>query len=318
MNQIPQELNYEQFLINNYQLCPIHNERLGLLKIDDCQNNDLLKCWECFAEQNFKFIPLKIFLNNDVSKIIKGWPIFEDSQLYYQLKGISTRENLIKQDIQNVQNYYQSLKKEINNLIDEKEKQTLKNIYMNYEQFEYPIDLYNQISKKEKLKDIILNQYQNQEKQNELFSQIVKENLQNQENYKKKMLESLDNLNKNTLNLESHHKIKDKIFELIKSINDFSQNFMNSQIQQEKNIQLIQNLEIKIDSIDNLDKMYGFSIVNIKLKQGFLLRKQEKESHLSETAKKSTIKQNRRWNGNYILQDKQSNKQEYPEKEHQI
>ncbi|KAL4484657.1 hypothetical protein ABPG74_019834 [Tetrahymena malaccensis] len=287
MNQIPQELNYELFLINNYQLCPIHNERLGLLQIDDCQNNDLLKCLECFTEQNFKFIPLKLFLNNEFSKIIKGWPILEDSQFFQQLKGISTRENLIQSEIQNVQNYYQSLKKEIINLIDEKEKQTLKNICKNYENFEYPLDLYNQISKKEKLKDIILNQYQNLDKQNELFSQIVKENLQNQENYKKKMLESLDNLNKNTLNLESHYQIKDKIIELIKQLNDFASNeeifnksqynIMNPQIQQEQNVQLVQNLEIKINSIDNLDKIYGFSIVNIKLNYEYINRKDIKD-----------------------------------------
>ncbi|KAL4484696.1 hypothetical protein ABPG74_019873 [Tetrahymena malaccensis] len=275
MDQISYQHDYEYFLIKNYKLCPIHNQRLTLLKVDSNQNNELLQCLGCHAEQHFKFIPLMAFLNSDFSTIIKGWPILEDSQLYQQLKGTAQKETLIQQDIQKVQNYYKSLRTVINSLIDEKEKKSLMNIQKRYDKFEYPIDLYNQFSNKEKLKDIILNQYQNQDKQNEQFSQIVKENLQNQENNKKKLLESLDNLNKNTLNLESHNQIKDKIIKLIESLNDFTSNedifnnsqqlIMNTQIQQGQNIRLVQNLEIKIDSLKDLDKIDDYSIVNINL-----------------------------------------------------
>ncbi|KAL4484697.1 hypothetical protein ABPG74_019874 [Tetrahymena malaccensis] len=246
MNQTSKQHNYEQFLMKNYQLCPIHSQRLSLLRIDNYQSGNLLKCLDCLIEKPFKCVPLIKILESDFNTILKGWPIFDDSQIYDQLKDMKQKEDFIMQDIQTVLNFYESLKKEIILLIQKEEKETIKNLQTRYENLEYPLDLYNKISQKEKLKDIIFNSYQNQDKQNYEFQKIVKENLQNQENYKGQIFYSFNNLNRSTFTYEELFSVKDKIIQLMDSIS-------------------IAQSQIKIDSLQKLNQIYGQTIIDIGL-----------------------------------------------------
>ncbi|KAL4484694.1 hypothetical protein ABPG74_019871 [Tetrahymena malaccensis] len=265
MDYIAQQDNNEQFLIKNYKLCPIHSQRLNLLKIDDYKNENLIKCLECLAVQPFKFVPLIKFLDSDYSDILKGWPILEDSQFYDHLKGMKQKDDHIMQEIQKVLNFFDKLKKEINKIIEKEEKDLVNDIQTKYDNLEYPIDLYNKISSKVELKDIILNSYQNQEKQDELFSQIIKQNLENQEIYKQKMLESLENYNKNSISYEKFFTIQEKIIQFVKQMN-FGQT------------------QIKIDSLENLNQIYEQQIVDIELEENNI--QEEGAKQIAEALKK--------------------------------
>ncbi|KAL4484659.1 hypothetical protein ABPG74_019836 [Tetrahymena malaccensis] len=248
MDQISQQNNNEYFIIKNYKLCPIHNQRLNILRIDDFQNGQLLKCFDCLIEQPFKFVPLIKLLDSGLNTIIKGWPILEDSQIYDQLKDMKQKDDLIIQDIQKIQSFYESLKTEIISLLQKKEKDTLKDLYSRYDSIENPIDIYNRISQKEKLKEVIVNSYQNQELQNDEFSKIIKENLENQQYYRSQILDSLDKLNQKTLNFEQLFKIKDEIIQVINKINNVAQT------------------QIRVDSLKNISQIYQHSIVDLDFK----------------------------------------------------
>ncbi|KAL4512635.1 hypothetical protein ABPG72_020472 [Tetrahymena utriculariae] len=179
--------------MENYQLCATHNLRLNILKIENQENEYLLKCLDCLLEQPFKCVPLVKFIDSDFNTLIKGWPIIDDSQIYNQLKGMKQKEDFMMQEIKKILSFYQKLKQEIISLIEKKEKDTLKDFETRYENYEYPIDLYNKISQKEKLKDIIFNQYQNQDTKNKIRVEGVKQIVL--------ALETLQNINHLVLDL---------------------------------------------------------------------------------------------------------------------
>ncbi|EAR81559.3 kinase domain protein, partial (macronuclear) [Tetrahymena thermophila SB210] len=277
MDQIQnyQMLGYNQnelFIMKHYnQKCNLHNQRLDILKVDNYSNQQMLKCIYCLSEQTFKFLPLKQVLDSNQSTLFKGWPILDDTEIYEQLMVIPKKEELIKQSIQNVQVFYKLLRDEINLLIDKKEKDSLINIEMRYDSFEYPWDLYNRICQKEKLKDIILNQYQDFINQNQAFSLIVKENIEKQKVYKEQMLNSLRTIQSYKVDLVSQNQIKDLIVQLINQINDFSiaqenrnmlQVSQNSQVQGN---QLDQNKKIQIFSLEDLSNIQNFQNIEIYL-----------------------------------------------------
>ncbi|EWS75539.1 kinase domain protein (macronuclear) [Tetrahymena thermophila SB210] len=193
-----------------------------MLKIDNYSNQKMLQCLYCLSGQTIKFLPLKQILDSNQSTLFKGWPILDDSEIYDQLMLIPQKEELIKQRIQDVQIFYKLLRDEINLLIDKKEKDSLVNIEKRYQSFEYPLDLYNRICQKAKLKDIILNQYKDFHNQNQAFSLIVKENIEKQKVYQEQMLNSLKTFQGYKVDLVSQNQIKEQIIQLINQINDFS------------------------------------------------------------------------------------------------
>ncbi|KAL4511592.1 hypothetical protein ABPG72_012437 [Tetrahymena utriculariae] len=240
MDQISNQKDYEQFLIKNYKLCAHHKQRLTILQIDNYQNGHLLICLDFLKAQTFKFVPLIEFLIND--RIIKEWPVLEDSQIYDQLKDIKQQNELY--DF--ISNFYKQLKEQICSLLEIKKKNTIKNLNTIYDSFENPLDLYNKFSQKEKLRHIILNSYQDQNKQNDEFSNILQDNLKNQGSYKSKILESLNNYN--ALNFEQLYKIKDQMIKTINQINDLEQIKINllkdlNQIMDNQLLKQIQNIK---------------------------------------------------------------------------
>ncbi|EAS05735.3 kinase domain protein (macronuclear) [Tetrahymena thermophila SB210] len=276
-NTFDNNLN-ELFIIKNYsQRCNIHGQRLDILQVDNHSSEQMLKCIYCIQGKSVIFLPLKCVLEG--STFLKGWPILDDSKIYEQLLQIPKKDELLNQYIQDVQNFYKFLKHEINLLIDKKEKDSLMNIQKRCDSFEYPLDLYDRISQKEKLKDIIINQCQDFHNQNQAFSQIVKENLQKQEAYIQEMNNSLNTFqsqeNRNILPVSQN--LQDQGNSQMNQIKqgelEMQDNVENNNIEVAQNDLPAQDEIIEIDSLQDLDTVQNFQNIVMDFSKLYCMQK---------------------------------------------
>ncbi|KAL4513106.1 hypothetical protein ABPG72_017791 [Tetrahymena utriculariae] len=155
-----------------------------------------LKCVDCISQNGCsKSIPLISLLDSDNTTIFKSWPILDDSIIYSQLHDMANRTKTEEESITKLKIQFKDLKAHLIESLEKKEQEMCQSIYEKIKSFEQVIEVYNEISQKNKLKEIILNQYQNFSQQNLILKKIIAQNLQNQDIMKTKILEQIQNTN---------------------------------------------------------------------------------------------------------------------------
>ncbi|KAL4467729.1 hypothetical protein ABPG74_013064 [Tetrahymena malaccensis] len=256
----------EKFLLSHYRKCPVHKRSIMYLRLDNKKDSQVIKCQKCLDEKKFKnFIDIVELLQSDDHFIFQKWPIHDDDKISKNLKKIN-------------QWPFAQYCEEINLIFDEivektqqKRKEILKDLGQIQENQQKSLNYYKQISQKEKLVDIIKNQFGDQKKQNEMILNIIKENEQNYESNKKQLVDLIYQSNKHLFDLTKVKNMKDKVLSLIDMLKIFDNQQDNQTTEQLNNMSInnnYQNLEeITINQFEELDKCYDFKKININFKE---------------------------------------------------
>ncbi|KAL4498229.1 hypothetical protein ABPG73_006703 [Tetrahymena malaccensis] len=261
--------DFEQFLAICYKKCPIHNRLITHLRLDDKEDPQVIKCYKCM-EQNKqqRFVDIIDLIQCDNDLIFQKWPIHDDDKISENLEKIRKWQffqyfdeiNLIFDDI---------IEK-----IQSKRKEMLKDLEQIQENQQKSLNYYQQICQKEKLADIIKNQFRDQKKQNEMILNIIKENEQNYESNKKQLLDLIKEANKHLFDLNKIKNIKEGVLSLINNFNIFANQQDKEKVEQPGIISIEdsdQNLEeIKINVFRDLYKCYNFKKINIDFTDNIL------------------------------------------------
>ncbi|KAL4474421.1 hypothetical protein ABPG72_007820 [Tetrahymena utriculariae] len=219
-----------------YIQCPTHpKKQLILLKLsdEDVIDGQALKCLDCIYEQSyntfFPYIPLDVLLKSDSQTIFKGWPIFDDSQIYQDLFKISMKPYSFYQE--QIKTFFKQLKSQINYHIELKENQIIQNLNQNKDLTQLILDEYNLFSCKDQLKDILLNQNDDFSKQNQMLKDILKDNKINYAIKKAKIQNLINKTKKYDTILNTYNLQQQKLIKIIQNFDIFEpfQNSQNSQ-----------------------------------------------------------------------------------------
>ncbi|KAL4478537.1 hypothetical protein ABPG74_006772 [Tetrahymena malaccensis] len=117
----------DQFLIENYKKCSIHSKKqLVMVRVDDEQEQNQLECLHCvYKQQNKQYLPLELIIDSNEQTIFKGWPVFDDSQIYEKLLEATKQESFKEQNKQDVKIFFKELKAQVFALIEQKENELL-------------------------------------------------------------------------------------------------------------------------------------------------------------------------------------------------
>ncbi|KAL4467734.1 hypothetical protein ABPG74_013069 [Tetrahymena malaccensis] len=245
----------EKFLLTHYRKCPIHKRSITYLRLDDKEDPQLIKCFKCMEEnKSNNCIDIVELLQSDNHFIFQKWPIHDD--------------DTILKDLQQMKQWpFAQYCEEINLIFDEiiekvqsKRKEILKDLGQIQENQQKPLDYYKQISQKEKLVNIIKNQFADQKEQNQMILSVIKENEQNYGSNKKQLVDLINEANKHLFDLIEIKNIMDKVLSSINQINRFDnqQDFDGKPVDNND-----QNLEeITIYSFVDLNQCWDFQKIN--------------------------------------------------------
>ncbi|KAL4509425.1 hypothetical protein ABPG72_018356 [Tetrahymena utriculariae] len=250
----------DQFLIENYKKCSLHSKKqLAMLRVDNEQEQHQLECLHCvYKQQNNQYLPLDLIIDSNEQTIFKGWPVFDDSQIYENLLEATQQVSYKEENIQEVQVFFKALKANVFELIEQKESELLLIVEQNSNSSIKIQEEYNSISQKERLRDIILNNYQDLESQDKMLKELIKENKLNQEINKARLEDILKTQKPFKIDMTPYNQIKDNIIEIISNIN---YNLKNNLCQARENSSKRNCIEI--NQIEDLPNCKNFE--NIKI-----------------------------------------------------
>ncbi|KAL4506266.1 hypothetical protein ABPG73_017000, partial [Tetrahymena malaccensis] len=263
----------DQFLLENYKKCSIHSKKqLVMVRVDDEQEQNQLECLHCvYKQQNKQYLPLELIIDSNEQTIFKGWPVFDDSQIYEKLLEATEQESFKEENIQDVKIFFKELKAQIFALIEQKENELLQIVEQKSNTNANILEEYNQLSQKEKLKDIILNKFQDLESQDKMLKDLVRENKMNQLRNKAKLEDILKTQKLFKIDMTSYREIKDNLIEIINSINSNIKNSLNIQHVSEQ-VQaseiLISNRNfIEVSQIEDLPKCKNYEHIKMNFNE---------------------------------------------------
>ncbi|KAL4474484.1 hypothetical protein ABPG72_016162 [Tetrahymena utriculariae] len=258
--------------------CNIHpqfNNNLLLFEENNIHTKICSICAKQLTKNFSKVIEHDEFLHADQSHIFSSFPPLEDENIYNTIQNLQIKKDTSIEEIfvEKIQNYFITLKKEINQKIDILYNQVKQKIIqmadLSQNQGNIFLDIYNEISSKFDIQRLY-NQYQEDSEQR--LKEIIQEKYQNirnnTEKLQKTILEYQKNFNK--INLKTPTEIQKKIIDLIDQINFFEipqkepidkLEFEKSKYLGSQNLQIkrLQNRQIQItQSIEG----YGISYAN--------------------------------------------------------
>ncbi|KAL4475844.1 hypothetical protein ABPG72_011405 [Tetrahymena utriculariae] len=267
-----QNLNEKkQLLVENLGFCNLHKrQQLVSLKFNTDQEINYLKCLEClYVSGTENTFPLVKLFENDQSQVINGWPILSDDRKIYQhlfeVERISKDKSYLKENQMKSHYFFKELRREVNNLIDEREQYINQEIEEQQKKYDNIILQYNKISQKEELEEALLNKIQHYEEQNEMLKQIIVKNINNQEANKNFLLTLLAETQQSKINFDDLKQKQKKVINLIGSIEavqnqNINQDFLQldrKQISDKESSQILNSQinQIKEDKYINQDKL---------------------------------------------------------------
>ncbi|KAL4506303.1 hypothetical protein ABPG73_017037 [Tetrahymena malaccensis] len=266
----------DQFLIENYKKCSIHsNKQLIMVRIDDEQDENQLQCMLCaYRNQNQQYLPLELIIDSKNETIFKGWPVFDDKKIYQNVLEATQQVSYKEQNIQDVKIFFKELKAQVFNLIEQKENELLQIVEQKSNSSSNILKVYNYLSQKERLKDIILNHHQDLESQDKLLKDLIRENKQNQETNRAKLEDVLNTQKLFKIDMTPYKEIQENLIGIINSINSNIKNSLNIQLLSEQVIQ--QSGEILVSNTNQLDVIEIKDLPNCKNFENMIMNFKEK------------------------------------------
>ncbi|KAL4480230.1 hypothetical protein ABPG74_020746 [Tetrahymena malaccensis] len=287
--------------------CNIHpkfNDGILLFEENNIHTKICLVCAKTLTKNFNKIIEHDEFLHADQNYIFSSFPPLEDEDIYKTIKKLQIKKGSSIQElfIEKINNYFLSLKKEINEKIDILHNQVKQKIiqmeHLNESQSENFLDIYNEISSKFDIQRLY-NQYSQDSEQR--LKEIIQEKYQNIKINTQKLKETIQQYQTEKICLKKPKEIQQKILDLLGQIDFFKNNDIED-IEFEKSksyessqsiqIQRLQNKQIQINqSIDNYGVSYANFILNPNKKYIFRIKLQT-NSQADSFLKVGIIKEN--------------------------
>ncbi|KAL4469661.1 hypothetical protein ABPG72_013426 [Tetrahymena utriculariae] len=254
--------NAEQFLETNYQKCKIHQKRLNVIRLRDDKDQYVLKCLKCLDKKQLSMccIYLDELLDSEFETIFEGYPFFEDDEMQEKLRQITFKNQLINKTKERIEIFFKKLISNVIDMLQKKQDQIIRNLELK-EQKENLINKYNEISQKEKLKDIIKNEYEDFEKQNSMLKEIIRNNIENQEQNNRILIDLINNFKEINLDIKAYDQIQEDILQNIESINWLPQ-------KQDDQLLTSQPIYLRQQRIQSKDRfIHGSLLSNFRINQ---------------------------------------------------
>ncbi|KAL4489357.1 hypothetical protein ABPG72_019012 [Tetrahymena utriculariae] len=216
MDQIKKQINSSIQQFN----CESHKRPHVLLHLDE-QNDSLFKCLKCLALGSYQnTILIDELLESEFKTIFKNWPNLNELNefIYKNLDRVSKRQGQLHENIDKVNQFFYEFKTQVIKTLEEKEKEILKNLQEIEESYNLPLLKYNELSQKEKLKNILQNQ--DISKQIEDIKNIIKQNAINCQLNSEILLNLLTQANQFNFDMTMYQKIKEDTLQLISKLDD--------------------------------------------------------------------------------------------------
>ncbi|KAL4478536.1 hypothetical protein ABPG74_006771 [Tetrahymena malaccensis] len=264
----------DQFLIENYKKCSIHSKKqLVMVRVDDEQEQNQLECLHCvYRQQNKQYLPLELIIDSNEQTIFKGWPVFDDSQIYENLLEATEQESFKEENIQEVKIFFKELRAQVFELIEQKESELLQIVEQKSNTNAKILEEYNQLSQKERLKDIILNKFQDLESQDKILKDLIRENKLNQQRNKARLEDILATQRLFKIDMTPYNQIKDNLVGIINGINSNIKKSLNiqqisEQVVQGSLIPILNRNYIEVSQIEDLPNCKNYENIKMNFKE---------------------------------------------------
>ncbi|KAL4502267.1 hypothetical protein ABPG72_000502 [Tetrahymena utriculariae] len=222
--EYPDYSDTEKFLFAHYDICPIHKKIIVYLRLADKEESQVLKCLKCLELTKFKrFVDLIALLESDNDFVFKKWPIHDNDNNEIQEKLEQIRREALK-DLGQIDEISQNV-----------------------------LSYYKKMPQWEKLIETIKNDFDDLNQQNQIILNIINENQQNYESYKKQLFCLINEQNNNLFDLTKQKNIMNEALSQI--------NKLSNAISIKNNDESLE--EIIITELENLYKLYKFKKINI-------------------------------------------------------
>ncbi|KAL4474738.1 hypothetical protein ABPG74_001434 [Tetrahymena malaccensis] len=241
-----------------------------------------LSCAQIASKNSNKVIDINQFIYSEDDSVFSNFPPLQDETLYEQLDELLATQdnNYLDKLISQIKTYFTSLKQQICEIIDTQEKKIKDNIIQKFNN-DSLIDTFNNISQKEKLKNLYTN-YNEESAQRiiELINQMYQNIEQNTQLIKQKVDVIMEFQKK--FSSDQPLTIKNQLIQLIKQIEFFQDSPLNQNKPDLHEQQILSNVkpQEKVNQIELLsfEKSKNFKnsqqIVIEKLKTNELLIRQ--------------------------------------------
>ncbi|KAL4480733.1 hypothetical protein ABPG72_014508 [Tetrahymena utriculariae] len=272
--------------------CNIHpnfNNNLLLFEENNIHTKICLVCAKKLTKNINKIIEHDDLLHADQDHIFSSFPPLENEDIYNTIQNLEIKKDISIEEIfvEKINNYFISLKKEINQKIDLLQNQIKSKLIQmgdfSQNQRELLLDIYNEISSKFEIQKLY-NEYSQDSGQR--LKEIIKEKYQNIKSNTEKLQKNISEYQKiiNKINLKTPNQIQQKILDLIDQI-DFIKKPLIDDIEFQKSksykssqsllIQRLQNRQIQINqSVNNFGVSYANFILDPNQKYIFRVKLQ--------------------------------------------
>ncbi|KAL4480232.1 hypothetical protein ABPG74_020748 [Tetrahymena malaccensis] len=270
--------------------CNIHtkfNNNLLLFEENNIHTKICLLCAKNYTKNIQKIIEYDEFLYANDDYIFSSFPPLDDEDIYNRIQNLQIKKDssIEKIFIEKINNYFISLKREINQKIDIIHNQVKQNIIQsgvyNSNQGDTFLDIYNQVCSKFDIQKLYGEYSQDSEQP---LKEIIQDKYQNIKGNTEKLYKAISEYETiiNQINMKNPKEIKQKILDLIDQIDFFDKSFIE-QVEFEKSksyessqslqIQRLQNRQIQINqSINNNGVSYANFILDPDQKYVFRVK----------------------------------------------
>ncbi|KAL4480233.1 hypothetical protein ABPG74_020749 [Tetrahymena malaccensis] len=264
------------------------NNNFLLFEENNIRTNICTVCAKQLTYKLNKIIEHDEFIYADQNYIFSSFPPLEDNNIYNTIQNLQIKKDSSIEElfIEKINNYFISLKKQINEKIETVHNQVkLKIIQMgdyNKNQGDVFLDIYNEISSKFDIQKLYIECPKNSEQR---LKEIIEEKYQNVKNNTEKLQKNILEYQAiiNKINLTNPIEIQQKIIGLIEQIDFFEKSFIDEiDFEKSKSYLSSQNLQIQREnrkiqinqSIDNHGVSYANFILDPNQKYVFRVKLQ--------------------------------------------
>ncbi|KAL4482218.1 hypothetical protein ABPG72_017999 [Tetrahymena utriculariae] len=276
------QVNRQEFQIDNsFEVKCSKHKRWNYIYIHLQENSqDTLKCQDCIIEEQLStenLVQIYKIIESNENTIFKNWPPFENSkkkQLYEDICKETNKSNRIDSILDQLQKYFQDFQERVIEKIQSTFKKLASQLNEVFQSESQILNIYNQVSQKEDLKNAILSFTSGKKEKMDLLKNIITDKIQQTAVNTELFINAIHDfqVNKPVFSLDIAQTIKQQILNMLDLIDVYQvypqiQLDLTNSISSRQSIQLFQRtldekVKIVIDLIANKSNFCTNEFIN--------------------------------------------------------